>query len=314
MGASEGFLAKIKLCHKEKENASATTIQVEGRDGTILERTTRDTVKSTIFSEVHGKQYTLAGEAPICNEALFQDFGYTASAPASKAVLDGTYVAPADLDSPTKELFAEIAAIGQHILENSVPITITSAQWQQYWKVVKEETSLSESGLHFGHYIVGCKSDLITHFHAAQVTVTPAHAVQLEQWSCGLSVMLEKILGVTLVTKLRAIFLMEVDYNAKNKIVYGIRMIKNARGHHLMPEEIFSEKNRMADDGTLCKTLFYDITRQARVPAAIALVNASNCYDRIAHAIASLIFQAFGVPLLAVETMLRAIENMKFFL
>jgi hypothetical protein len=44
------------------------------------------------------------------------------------------------------------------------------------------------------------------------------------------------------------------------------------------------------------------------------LVDAANCYNRIAHAIASLIFQAFGVPLTAVKTMLGAIENMKFFL
>ena len=29
-----------------------------------------------------------------------------------------------------------------------------------------------------------------------------------------------------------------------------------------MPEEIFSERNRMVDDGTLCKTLLYDIMRQ----------------------------------------------------
>ncbi len=41
---------------------------------------------------------------------------------------------------------------------------------------------------------------------------------------------------------------------------------------------------------------------------------ASNCYDRIAHAKASLIFQAFGVPTTAIESMLGAIENMKFFL
>jgi hypothetical protein len=57
-----------------------------------------------------------------------------------------------------------------------------------------------------------------------------------------------------------------------------------------MLEEIFSKKNRMADDGTLYKTLFYDITWQARVPVAIASVKASNCYNRIAHAIASMIF------------------------
>jgi hypothetical protein len=30
-----------------------------------------------------------------------------------------------------------------------------------------------------------------------------------------------------------------------------------------MPEEIFSKKNRMADDGTLFKTLFCIITQQA---------------------------------------------------
>jgi hypothetical protein len=81
-----------------------------------------------------------------------------------------------------------------------------------------------------------------------------------------------------------------------------------------MPGEIFSEKKRMANNGTLCKTLFYDITRQARVPAAIALVDTSNCYDRIAHTMASLVFQAFGVPITAVESILAAIENMKFFL
>ncbi len=86
-------------------------------------------------------------------------------------------------------------------------------------------------------------------------------------------------------------------------------MMNNAQGHNLMPEEIFSEKNRMAKDGTLCKTLFYNITRQVHVPAAIALVDASNCYDRIAHAIALLIFQAFRVPTTAVKIMLGVIEN-----
>ena len=70
----------------------------------------------------------------------------------------------------------------------------------------------------------------------------------------------------------------------------------------------------MADNGTLCKTLFYDITRQARVSAAIVSVDASNCYDRIAHAMASLVFQAFKVHIMAVESMLVANENMEFFI
>jgi hypothetical protein len=126
--------------------------------------------------------------------------------------------------------------------------------------------------------------------------------------------MLEKTLGVTLVSKLQVILLMKADFNATNKIVYGDRMMTNVRKCNLMPEEIFSKKNRMADDSTLCKTLFYDTTRQVRVPAATTSVDTSNCYDRIAHAIVSLVFQAFGVPATAIETMLGAIENMKFFL
>jgi hypothetical protein len=66
------------------------------------------------------------------------------------------------------------------------------------------------------------------------------HAVQLKRWSQGLSLMLEKTLGVTLVIKLRSILLMEGDFNATNKIVYEVQMMSNAQGHHLMPEEIFS--------------------------------------------------------------------------
>ena len=95
---------------------------------------------------------------------------------------------------------------------------------------------------------------------------------------------------------------------------YGIQMMQNVRKHNFMPEEIYSEKNRMADDGSLAKVLFYDIVRQTRLPAGLASVDASNCYDSIAHAIASLVFQSFGVSEEAVTSMLEAIQEMKFYL
>ena len=60
--------------------------------------------------------------------------------------------------------------------------------------------------------------------------------------------------------------------------------------------------------------LFYDIFRLLRVSAGISSVGAANCYDCIAHAIASLVFQPFGVPEEAIETMLTSIEEMKYFL
>jgi hypothetical protein len=101
-----------------------------------------------------------------------------------------------------------------------------------------------ESGLHFDHYKVGSKSDIISHYCVVHVMVTLAHAIQLEWWSQCLSVMLEKTLGVTIVTKLRAILLIKADINATNKIVHGVQMMDNVQGHNLMPEEIFSEKEQ----------------------------------------------------------------------
>jgi hypothetical protein len=127
-------------------------------------------------------------------------------------------------------------------------------------------------------------------------------------------VMLEKMFGVRLVSKLRAILLMEADFNAMNKKVYGVRMLDTARKYKLVPEEIFSEKNQMGDNGGLAKTLFYDIVQQTRSPAAIASVDATNCYNRMAHAMALLIFQSFGVEDTAVATMLETIQEIKFFL
>ena len=91
--------------------------------------------------------------------------------------------------------------------------------------------------------------------------------------------MLQKLFGCSLITKLRAILLMEADFNSANKIVYGIRMLEQARTHNLMPKEVFSERNKMADDGTLTKVFTYNIIRQTRQSAGIALVDADNCYD-----------------------------------
>jgi hypothetical protein len=97
------FWRKLNYLTGKKKMRSATSIQVKGQDGAIMEHTTQYTVEQTIFSKVHEKRYTLASEAPICNRGLFQHFGYTANTPALKAVLDGTYKAPTESNAATKE-------------------------------------------------------------------------------------------------------------------------------------------------------------------------------------------------------------------
>ena len=106
----------------------------------------------------------------------------------------------------------------------------------------------------------------------------------------------EKILGCALITKIRSILLMEANLNTTKNKIYGIRRLDLVSRHGLIPEELYSERNRLTDNGTLAKVLFYDIVRQTRRPTGIAVIDVDNCYDRIAHPIVSLIFQVMGVP------------------
>ncbi len=90
-------------------------------------------------------------------------------------------------------------------------------------------------------------------------------------------------------------------------------MLDNASRHALMSDKIFSEKNRMADDGTLAMALFYNLVCQSRHPSGLSSIDANNCYDRIVHAIALLVCQLFGVPQEVMVSMLRMIQEMEFF-
>jgi hypothetical protein len=74
-----------------------------------------------------------------------------------------------------------------------------------------------------------------------------------------MSVMLEKIPGCHLISKLQSILLMDSAFNCMNKLIFGIHMLGNVWKYGLMPYEIFSKQNRTAEESSLEKTLFYDV-------------------------------------------------------
>mmetsp|Transcript_22101 Transcript_22101/g.45348 ORF Transcript_22101/g.45348 Transcript_22101/m.45348 type:complete len:225 (-) Transcript_22101:593-1267(-) len=178
---------------------------------------------SAIFVEVHNKRYVLAAEAPICKEPLLGEFGQFSLRPAAAQVLAGTYNY-VSVDQATADKFASATDIRSLIPENSVSTTVMPGDWRYYWQNAKENTSSSESGLHFGHYKAITTSTYLTHFHAAKTTVALHLGTSVDRGRRGVTVMLEKELGKNLASKLRAILLMEADFNAANKLIYGNRL------------------------------------------------------------------------------------------
>ena len=147
-------------------------------------------MNKAIWDEVHQKRYFLAEIAPICKGQLKGDFGYFATSHSAKKVLDVTYAFPDNIDEATKEICEEVAIICQMIPKDSASFLITKETWQKKWSESKEDTSSSYSGLHFGHYISGAESDLISQLHAMKTSISLKEGIALSRWSNGLSVML----------------------------------------------------------------------------------------------------------------------------
>ena len=120
-----------------------------------------------------------------------------------------------------------------------------------------------------------------------------------------------------MITKLQSKMLMEADFSATNKAIYDMHMLVNVRKYKLMPEEVYSEKNCLAEDGTLSKVLFDNIAQQLRRPPGLASVDADNCCNCIAHPTVCLTSTGNPVPgkqefcLAPSETIVGQVKNKK---
>jgi hypothetical protein len=81
-----------------------------------------------------------------------------------------------------------------------------------------------------------------------------------ESWSIGLQVMLEKIAGVCLVEKLRAIQLYKADFNCYNQFVFGKVAMGSLNRIGYTPEELFPQKGSTSEDAKFDKTLMADLS------------------------------------------------------
>jgi hypothetical protein len=145
----------------------------------------------------------------------------------TRSIITGTYDIPANLDPATSLILKEIRQMGITIMNNEGNKTIiTPAEFTLFWKKVGEFTSLSSSGVHYGHFKAEIQDQMSTKVLALQLMVIARNGVPPESWSVGLQVMLEKITGVCLVEKLRAIQLYEASTVSTTLSLAGLQWIR----------------------------------------------------------------------------------------
>ena len=187
----------------------------------------------------------------------------------------------------------EISRIWRLMGDAEVSIIITKGDFEHYWRRAKKLTASSFLGRHFGYYTAAAHSDLLSEAHTRHLARITKAGTTPSRWSKGLSVVLEKIVGV--VTKLRATLLMAADFNCHNRLIIGDRTMKLAQENRLVPKEIYSEKGKTPEDAILQQVLVYNIAQQLRRPLLVMSVNTAQCYNRIAHTVASLTLRAYKI-------------------
>jgi hypothetical protein len=191
---------------------------------------------------------------------------------------------------------------------------VTTEDFHSFWNTAKESTSSSKSGRHFGHYKAACSDPLLVSLHVRNINLASTRGMPLPRWKQGVTVLLEKVAGNKEIAKLRAICLLEADFNWWLKVIFAKRMMHRMRTQNILPAEQGASTGRTTIDSSMLKQLFFNQTNVLHIPSVVSSTDAKNCYDSGNHAAGSLSLQAMHVPIHMVRCYLLCIQMMQFFI
>jgi hypothetical protein len=281
-------------------------------NGEVKEYIVQEDIKQAIQQEckVH---FSLAHSTPIMKTFLRERLRYLSIKSLARSTILGAYDIPSDMDPATKLILEEIGKLGIKIVNGEGnEIIIMPDDFKCFWRKVNKFTSLSMSGVHYGHYNAAIQDEMSSEALALQLTVTARSSIPLENWSMGLQVMLEKIAGVCLIEKLHTIQLYEADFKCYNQFIFDKHAMQTLTESRYIREELFSQKGSTAKNAKFDKTLMADLSSQARWPMIVTSVNVAYCYDPMNHIIMSLVWLVLtngNIPVIVVA--LICLQTMK---
>ena len=118
-------------------------VTTHNTEAAVVEHTT-----SNHLSESFRQAYS----APCYHGQLFDNLGSMGDTECLQHILEGTYGYPSDTDIWTKKILQEAQHTFLHTSGEGIATTISTADFQQYWRRVDERTSSSFSNVTFSHY------------------------------------------------------------------------------------------------------------------------------------------------------------------
>jgi hypothetical protein len=234
------------------QGGSVAKVEVVNAQGNNMTLENQADVEAAIMANNEAR-FRLTEDTPMMNQDFVADLGYLGCTVNAERILEGTYECPDGTDDFTRIFVDNMKRRTEP--GPGISGTLTKEDYKRYWKKAREKTSSSYSGTHFGHYISAVDDDYLAETHALLIELAYSTGFSLPRWQVGLSAMLEKEKGVIRVDKLRAILLMEADFNFANKTIHGHWMMAHAEATGQIPEECFGSRNGhdAQELGTTCR-------------------------------------------------------------
>jgi len=128
---------------------------------------------------------------------------------------------------PIVEYFQEIHNDASTAQAN--PIEYSFEQWKSYIQNVKEKTSTSPSGRHYGHWktILMYAPSIFAKLYDI-TSIAMAHEIMLERWKKTVTILIEKHPGKPYVHRTRPLHIVEPEVNAIAKLVWAKKLMQAA--------------------------------------------------------------------------------------
>jgi len=158
----------------------------------------------------------------------------------------------------------------------------TFEQWEQHIDRVKEKTTTSPSGRHYGHFkTLKDKEPEIFRDIYAVMNIAFREGILLDRWKKTVTVLIPKDEGTPKIHRLRPLHIVEPEVNALAKALWAQKLMYIAEKTHNMSDDQYGgRKNRQAQSAVLNKILYYDINRATMVDATYDDIDMKSNYDR----------------------------------
>ena len=148
---------------------------------------------------------------------------------AAREVIKGRFIPSAGM-LETEKVILESLVMSRTIQDRGqIATCATGEDFRGHFRKAKEKTASSFLTLHFGHYKTATENSDLIKIHAGMLDIAATTGSTLPWWHQGLTVMIYKKKNSINIDDLRAIVLMEADFNMLNKLIIGQEMTLSSR-------------------------------------------------------------------------------------